>query len=132
MCVFQEPLSLRIALFPSPLFSLDVRFQSAADLMLFFRSIWAVVVSRVVNSILQIHSRGDSKRLFLLLSFWGGFLKNMKKVSPNLKHFIMAVMIISVLPWLHGKLGADNQVHSFALQMLPLSSRVSPHTGQKV
>lgn len=64
MCVFQKPLSLRIASFPSPPFGLDVRFQHTADLLLFFTSILAVAVSQVVNSLLQIHSRGGLQRAF--------------------------------------------------------------------
>lgn len=94
MCVFQKPLSLRIASFLSPPFGVDVRFQHTADLLLFFTSILAVAVSQVVNSLLQIHSSGGGvgggtpKGFLKFLVFGGGvFLENRKKFHKKVEYF---------------------------------------------
>ena len=82
-CVFQKPLRLRTAFFPSPPFSLDGRFQHAADLELFFTSIWAVILPLVRKIMLRIHSRGNSKELFFIMkSFWF-FLRKYEKYFRN-------------------------------------------------
>lgn len=71
-CVFSRSLWASVFLSSSsPSFILDVRIQHAADLMPFFPSIWAVVLSRDTNSVLQIHGRVRLQTAFLkLLLFW--------------------------------------------------------------